>query len=299
MAQYDNTCKVLVEEFTADIVEWLLGETIVLTTLESTELLADPIYTDSLALLQSENLILHLEFQVTPKPDLPFRMLDYRVRGHRRYPQKRMRQVIIYLRPSKSPLVYQDTFSLENSFHRFQVLRLWEQPTEIFLNAPGLLPFAVLSQTEDPVATLQEVYQRLQALPLEGSLEQNLTASTTILAGLLLDQELVRSILRRDTMRESSVYQAILAEGRQEGLQEGRQEGLNEEALKLVLRMLRRRLRLLPSGTIALDATQVMPRELELRLEKLPLLQLEELGEALLEFEAIEDLIHWLADHEP
>lgn len=62
MAQYDNTCKVLVEEFTADIVEWLLGETIVLTTLESTELLADPIYTDSLALLQSENLILHLEF---------------------------------------------------------------------------------------------------------------------------------------------------------------------------------------------------------------------------------------------
>ena len=96
-------------------------------------------------------------------------------------------------------------------------------------------------------------------------------------------------------MRESSVYQAILAEGRQEG----RQEGLNEEALKLVLRMLRRRLGLLPSGTIALDATQVMPRELELRLEKLPLLMLEELGEALLEFDAIEDLIHWLAGHEP
>lgn len=45
---------------------------------------------------------------------------------------------------------------------------------------------------------LQQVSQRLQAFPLESSLEQNLTASTTILAGLLLDQDLIRSILRRD-----------------------------------------------------------------------------------------------------
>ena len=267
MAQYDNTCKVLVEEFTADIVEWLLGEVIAVTTLESTELLVDPVYADSLILLEAEDLILHLEFQVTPKPEMPFRMADYRLRGHRRYPQKPMRQIVIYLRPSRSPLVYQDTFELENTFHRFQVLRLWEQPTEAFLNAPGLLPFAVLSQTEDPEATLQQVSKRLQALSLKSSLEQNLTASTTILAGLLLDQDLIRSILRRDIMRESSVYQAILAEGRQ--------EGLNEEALKLVLRQLRRRFNLLPSETIALQPTNtgnsssVMPRELELRLEKL------------------------------
>ena len=79
MAQDDNTCKVLVEQFTADIVTWLLGEPIALTRLESTELLVDPIQTDSLVLLGSEDLILHLEFQVEPKPELPFRMLDYRV----------------------------------------------------------------------------------------------------------------------------------------------------------------------------------------------------------------------------
>ncbi|MEY2978150.1 MAG: hypothetical protein RLZZ435_2289 [Cyanobacteriota bacterium] len=262
-------------------------------------------------------------------------MADYRLRGHRRYPNKPMRQVVIYLRPSKSPLVYQDTFNLENSFHRFQVLRIWEQPTETFLGAPGLLPFAVLSQTADPVATLQQVSQRLQALSPGDPLPENLTASTTILAGLLLDQELIQSILRRDVMRESSVYQAILAEGRQEGLMEGIKEGIKEglaqglaqgltqgltqgisqgineglnqgisqgisqgrteEAQKLVLRLLRLRLELVPSGTLGVDPDRVMSRELELRLEQLSLVQWEALGEALLAFEKLEDLLAWLA----
>jgi len=295
MAQYDNTCKILVEQFTADIVTWLMGEPIALTTLESTELMVDPIYTDSLVLLESADLLLHLEFQVTPKPQLPFRMLDYRVRGYRRYPQKTMRQVVIYLRSSPSPLVYQDQFELENLSYRFEVIRLWEQPTEPFLATPGLLPFAVLSRTEDPVATLQQVSRVLKNLPSPPSIEQNLTAATTILAGLLLDNDRIHSILRRDTMRESSVYQAILAEGREEGREEGLTQGLTqglaqgrtEEALNLVLRMLRRWLR-------SVEPDRSISRELLTRLEGLSVFQLEDLGEALLELKGMDDLLGWL-----
>lgn len=52
-------------------------------------------------------------------------------------------------------------------------------------------------------------------------------------------------------MRESSVYQAILAEGREErltqglsqGLSQGLAQGRTEEALRLVLRMVQRWLR--------------------------------------------------------
>ena len=314
MAQYDNTCKVLVEQFTADIATWLLGEPIDLTTLESTELLVDPIHTDSLILLQSDDLILHIEFQVEPKPEVPFRMLDYRVRSHRRYPSKAMQQFVIYLRPSQSPLVYQDWFALENLSYRFQVMRLWEQPTEQFFTAPGLLPFAVLSGCADRSATLQQVAQHLRELPLGEAVEQNLRASTTILAGLLLESDIIGAILRRDIMRESSVYQAILAEGRQEGLTEGLTQGLSqgltqglsqgltqgrtEEALRLVLRMLRRRLKLVEPGTVGVEPSRVLSRELELRLEKLSLVQLEDLGEALLEFEQLEDLLGWLTTKE-
>jgi predicted transposase/invertase (TIGR01784 family) len=326
MAQYDNTCKILVEQFTADIATWLLGEPIDLTTLESTELLVDPIHTDSLILLQSDDLILHIEFQVEPKAELPFRMLDYRVRSHRRYPQKAMRQFVVYLRSSPSSLVYQDWFRLENLSYSFQVIRLWEQPTEQFFQAPGLLPFAVLSGCEDRSATLQQVARQLQNLPLADAAEQNLRASANILAGLLLDPELVSKVLRKDIMRESSVYQAILAEGRQEGLVEGLSQGLNrglaeglsqglaegltqgltqgrtegrtEEARKLVLRMLRRRLGLVEPGTVGVEPDRVLSRQLELRLEGLSLFELEDLGEALLEFEQLADLMAWLAAQE-
>ncbi len=58
--------------------------------------------------------------------------------------------------------------------------------------------------------------------------KSNLTASTAILAGLLLDQENISRILRSDIMRESVVYQEILAEGELKGkLEEARKIALN------------------------------------------------------------------------
>jgi predicted transposase YdaD len=41
-------------------------------------------------------------------------MTDYRLRVYRRFPQKRMLQVVIYLRPTDSPLAYETAFRLEN-----------------------------------------------------------------------------------------------------------------------------------------------------------------------------------------
>ena len=83
-----------------------MGESIVLTEIEPSELSLDPIRADALILLQSEDSILHIEFQTDPQKKIPFRMLDYRCRGYRRYPNKSMRQVVIYLKPTTSDLVY-------------------------------------------------------------------------------------------------------------------------------------------------------------------------------------------------
>jgi predicted transposase YdaD len=82
--------------------------------------------------------------------------------------------------------------------------------------------------------------------------------------------------------------QAGLEEGRQEGLEEGRQEGLEEglevgrqqESLALVQRLLGRRLGDLPE----------VWRD---RLATLGLSPLEELAEALLDFQSLADLQHW------
>ena len=57
---------------------------------------------------------------------------------------------------------------------------------------------------------------------------QILTAATAVFGGLVLQPELIKTILRSEIMKESAVYQEILQEGLQEGLQKGRQEGRQE-----------------------------------------------------------------------
>lgn len=78
-------------------------------------------------------------------------------------------------------------------------------------------------------------------------------------------------------MKESVTYQAILEEGRQEGRKEG-------EVL-LILRLIARRL------------GRVDPQMQE-RIQRLSIPQLEELGEALLDFSEATDLVAWLEAHQ-
>jgi predicted transposase YdaD len=94
-----------------------------------------------------------------------------------------------------------------------------------------------------------------------------------ILAGLKFEQALVRQVFRKDTMQESVIYQEILEEGRQKGER------------SLIFRQLTRQV-------------GELPEELRSRIETLSLEQLENLGEALLEFEAIADLEAWFDELE-
>ena len=67
-------------------------------------------------------------------------------------------------------------------------------------------------------------------------------------------------------------------------MEEGIQQGKQEEALALVLRLLRRRL-----GT--------WDTALEEQIRRLSLAEIEDLGEALLDFEHITDVVAWLQAH--
>lgn len=136
-----------------------------------------------------------------------------------------MVQVVIYLRPTESEFPRQTSFTTNNLRHEFQVVRLWEQPTEIFLQRPGLLPYAVLSQTNNRPSILREVAQAINSLPERGQ-QANVAAATGILAGLVLDEQVIRRLLWRELMRESIIYQEI------------REEAQQEEARSLVLRQL-------------------------------------------------------------
>jgi predicted transposase/invertase (TIGR01784 family) len=129
---YDNICKFLAETYSRDFVSWLLGEPLTLTILSYSELSLEPIRADALILLESEEVMLHLEFQAEPDENMPFRMLDYRTQVYRWFPDKTMHQVVIYLKETGSEFVYQTAFILPSTRHEFEVIRLWEIPARQF-----------------------------------------------------------------------------------------------------------------------------------------------------------------------
>jgi predicted transposase/invertase (TIGR01784 family) len=289
---FDNVSKFLIEHYSPDFASWLIGESITLTELSPSELSLEPIRADALVLLQSADVVLHCEFQTHPDATLPFRMADYALRVFRRFPQKRLVQVVVYLRPTDSYLVQQTTFTANRLHHQYDVVRLWEQLTEVFLQRPGLLPYAALSQSGNRISVLRKVAQAIDALS-DRQQQSNLSAASGILAGLVLDKQTIRRVLRRELMQESVIYQELREEAREEARQElwqelreeAREEVRQEERLaaerSLILRLLSRKV-----GEI--------PTTLKLQIEALSVTQVEDLGEALLSFMTLADLTGWL-----
>jgi predicted transposase YdaD len=85
-------------------------------------------------------------------------------------------------------------------------------------------------------------------------------------------------------MRESVIYQEIEAAGIEKGVRQGVHQGVQQEAVSFTLRLLKRRL------------GEVKP-ELQTRIQGLGVEQLEELGEALIDFKHEEELVNWLEVH--
>ncbi|MBW4598291.1 MAG: Rpn family recombination-promoting nuclease/putative transposase [Calothrix sp. FI2-JRJ7] len=231
---FDNVCKFLAEHYSTNFANWLIGKDITFTRLEPSELSLEPIRADAIILLQSEKEIMHIEFQTEPKRNIPFRMTDYRLRGHRTFPEKEMYQFVIYLQETSSQLVKQNSFNLTRAYHEFDVIRMWEQKTDPFLQYPGLLPFAALSKTNDRAQVLRQVAQQINQMT-DATAQSNVTASAAILSGLILDQEVINRILRSDIMKESVIYQEIEAQGKEKGITQGREQ----EAQKIALNLLR------------------------------------------------------------
>lgn len=218
---YDNVCKYLAERFPGAMGRWLLGLDLPLVSLPPTELIPAPIRADSLICLHSTTHILHLEFQTHPDPEMPVRMLDYAVRLYRKYPGVRLHQVVVYLRQTSSPQVYQGCFEQANTVHRFQVVRLWEVDAERLLGEEGLLPWVVLAEPEGGERRLRQVRERLERIS-DRQLRAELGAATAVLAGLALDRGVIQQILGDVDMKESVIYQAWRQEALQEGLEQGR-----------------------------------------------------------------------------
>ena len=151
---------------------------------------------------------------------------------------------------------------------------------QIFLSTPGLLPYAVLSRASDKQSVLTQVVRKLEQIA-DFREQSNLVAATSILAGLKLEEQTIRQLMRSPVMRESTMYQSILREGRAEGLEQGLIQGRTAGEKLLILKQLTRKL-----GTLSPDITT--------KVSALNLEGLEALAEALLDFTTVADLESWL-----
>ncbi|MFS0513510.1 Rpn family recombination-promoting nuclease/putative transposase [Nostoc sp. UIC 10607] len=273
MAEYDNLCKILAEKYPRDFTRWLLNQEPRTIEILKTELSIEPIRADSVTFLQTENRILHLEFQTTIKSQKPIslRMLDYYVRLTRKY-QVPVTQVVIFLQETSDEIAFTEEYVSEVTTHRYRVIRMWEQDSALFLSNLALLPLAPLTRTDSAQALLSQVAEEIAKIP-NIETKQNTAAYTEILAGLKFEKDFIRQLLREDIMQESVIYQDILHQGEQRGEQ--------KEAFRFLNRQLNRRFGEIDSSIF--ERIRVLSTE-----------QLEQLGEEFLDFTNVSDLVAWL-----
>ncbi|MFN7851168.1 MAG: Rpn family recombination-promoting nuclease/putative transposase [Dolichospermum sp.] len=274
---FDNVCKLLAEKYPFDFAKWLLPQEPKTIKVLKTELSIEPIRADFVTFLQTENRILHIEFQTNPqsKPPIPFRELDYSVRLIRTY-QVPVTQVVIFLQETNDPTVFTEEYVNETTRHRYRVIRMWEEEPELFLNSLPLLPLAPLTRTNSPQGLLSQIANNLAKIA-DRETKQDIAAYTEILAGLRFEKDFIRQLLSEDIMQESVIYQDIL--------QKGEGKGEQKEAVKFCLMLLNQRFGQLDSEILE-------------RVKVLSVEQLENLGAALFNISEIADLVTWLNQEE-
>lgn len=173
-----------------------------------------------------------------------------------------------------------DYFETASTLHRYQVIRLWEVEAQELLEFPTLWPLAILAKSTNSDVLLTDIAQRLERL--ENRVERiNLTTYTYLLGGLRFRKEILQQLLREEIMLESVTYRELVETSEQRGRQQGRQEGRQEGEVLLTLRLLQHKF-----GPLSDDLSQ--------QIRSLSIPQLENLAEALLDFQTPKDLINWL-----
>lgn len=228
------------------------------------------------------------ELQLRYKPNIPKRMRAYAALAEERYDLPTYPVLVNILPPSVSMQIasrYESEFMGLQARQDYRTINLWEVDADRVFQQPlpTLLPFVPVLRGGGEESVVRRALQMLRTNEQLSELEPLLA----FFAGFVLETRLVQQIMRWDmaVLRESPWYQEILREGQQQGQQQGRQEGRQEGELALIIRLLNRRI-----GSVE--------PQMQERLQGLSIDWLEELGEALLDFERSADLEAWLQEHQ-
>ncbi len=224
------------------------------------------------------------ELQLRYTHKMPLRMRAYVALAQEKYGLP-VYPVLVNILPPSSKTVVSDRFESNflglQSRQDFHVINLWDVDVETVFeqSLDTLLPFVPILKdggTQQMVRrALVQLQQNEQLVELESLLG--------FFASFVMDTELVRQIMRWDmtVLRESPWYLELQQECEQRAEKLVEQRIRTQEARSLILRQLARRV-----GTLSSN--------IETQIQSLELLQLEALGEALLDFAQLSDLDNWL-----
>jgi predicted transposase YdaD len=232
------------------------------------------------------------EIQLRYSQKMPLRMRAYAALAEERY-NLSVYPVLINILPhsrtQKIPESYQSEFMGLKATQDYRVINLWEIEASLVFQQEitSLLPFVPILKGGGEESMVRQAVKELRTKEQLSELEPLLS----FFASFVLEIPIIQKIMRWDmtVLRESPWYQEILKEGLekgekqglQRGLQQGLQQGEKAEAINLISRQLKKRF-----GTV-----EVAMQE---RIRQLSVPQLEALGESLLDFTSLSDLLCWL-----
>jgi len=314
MINHDRLFKELISTFFIEFIELFFPEILNYLEPDSIAFLETEIFTDVTAgeryeadlLVQakfqnrSSYFLIHVENQSYNQANFNKRMFRYFARLHEKYDLPIYPVVIFsYEKPQKAA---ESSYQLEfPNFivlqFNYKVLQLNRMNWRDFLNQSNPVASALMAKMQ--IATKDRPKVKAECLRLLVTLKLD-PAKMKLISGFVdtyLNLDETEEQIFRDELgtieseNREQVMEIVTSwmrtgieqgrkEGRQEGRKEGRQEGLQRES-KLILRLLKRKI------------GQLQP-EIEDQVNGLDIEKLENLGEALLDFENLEDLINWI-----
>jgi predicted transposase YdaD len=216
------------------------------------------------------------ELQLNYTSAMPRRVRAYTALAEEKYNLPVYPVLINFLPPAKTVTIapnYSSNFLGIHAHQDYRIINLWEIDANLAFQADllSLLPFVPIMQNGGtPEMLEQAAYQLRQNQTLD-----EFSPLLGFFANFVLDSALVQQILRWDmvVLEESPWYNEIIRRGEARGRQ--------EEACDMVLRQLVRRV-----GSIA--------PQIEVQVRSLQREQLENLGDALLDFTSPTDLVTWM-----
>lgn len=244
---------------------------------------------------QASFFLIHVENQAQPQTDFGQRMFRYFARLYEKHGLP-VYPVVIFSHnalqrqePSFHRVEFPNKVILEFHYEAIQLNRLnWRD----FVHQPNPVASALMAKMNvlprDRPKVKLECLRLLATLQLDPARMQLISGFVdTYLRLSSEEEEQFRAELDRIELDEQENVMQIVTSWLEEGLQQGKQEGLQqgkqEGELVVIMRQLTRRV-----GPVEL--------ELQKRIRELSISQLEDLGEALLDFSNSADLVVWLGD---